>query len=633
MSDKRGWPVQRWVGGALGVAGILTCGCNGQVTSSVADSGLVSTPDARVDAQPVEASSPSMPVTITAPDCPGCTFPQTATSTCASAPPIEILYPPNAVLLPPNLNVLSVQWTPYGAPFQRFEVDITQTAQAPTTDVQIITACSAQTVNTQPSATGTPSAGCEVVLDPATFAAVAANNKGGAPVTITVRGTTDGACASTSTASVQVLFAEEDVSATYFYWKSHATPVGTGGQIWMKSFGDLATAEQNVTSGPFSNVLCAGCHAVARDRSRMLVDAVDDTDADYNGLGASYLDTTTLPSSPAVLLAGAWTDGGLLGGQPPGWSAIAPDDSYYVTSNGLPCLLGGQACQESAGYPTSLAQNDFSVWQGTTGAFVGAASVSSSGGRPTMPDWSADGTSLVYVVPSSVASWDNGTQNNDDHIFGGSLMTAPYRPGSAALGAPSTLVASQGENNYYPSYSPDTPSSLVVFDRVALDTSVRAPTDCRGTPPSAVCPNDSFANPAARLTLISVSGSAPADLQNANGSPLGWSNSYPRFLPLVQNYKGGKVMWISFSSTRDYGLRVINQVSSLHPCYPPDSPEWPGSTHHAVFSAQCQQPQIWMAPIFLDAAGKPVGADPSGPAFWVPYQDATTHNHMAQWTR
>lgn len=625
--------------GLAGALAVLTGACGGR--SSLAetilyvevDSGPAGASDASFDASSMDASSPAGPVTLTTPDCPGCTFPQVATSTCTGAPPIKLLYPPDGALLPPNLNVLSVQWTPYGAPFARFEVDITESAKTPTTDVRIITACSAQTLNMQPGPAGTASGGCEVVVDPSTFAMVATNNKGGAPVTIAVRGTTDGACASTSTASVQVSFAEQDVQGTFFYWKSNTTALGTGGQVWAKSFGDVATPEQNVTSTPFHNVLCAGCHTLARDRSRMLVYAVDDTDADYGGLGGSYLDMTPLPSASARLLAGAWIDGGAVGGQPPGWSTIAPNDSRYLTSNGVPCLVAGQPCQESTGYPSLIAANAFSVWQGQTGAFVGAAPVTASAGRPTMPDWSADGTSLVYVVPGAVASWDNGTQMNDDHIFGGSLLAAPSQ-GGAVFGAASTLVASQGENNYYPSYSPDAPPSLVAFDRVALDTSVPEVSGCRGTPPAGVCPNDSFANPAARLMLVSTRpGSTPVDLQKANGSLLGWSNSYPRFLPFVQSYKGGKVMWISFSSIRDYGLRVINQASTLHPCYPPDSPEWPGSTHHSTFSAQCQQPQLWLAPIFLDAAGNPVGGDPSGPALWIPYQDPTTHNHLAQWTK
>jgi hypothetical protein len=37
-----------------------------------------------------------------------------------------------------------------------------------------------------------------------------------------------------------------------------------------------------------------------------------------------------------------------------------------------------------------------------------------------------------------------------------------------------------------------------------------------------------------------------------------------------------------------------------------------------------------MAPILVDAQA--AASDPSGVAFWIPYQDMTTHNHMAEWT-
>jgi hypothetical protein len=38
-----------------------------------------------------------------------------------------------------------------------------------------------------------------------------------------------------------------------------------------------------------------------------------------------------------------------------------------------------------------------------------------------------------------------------------------------------------------------------------------------------------------------------------------------------------------------------------------------------------------MAPLTFTEAQSPT-ADPSGVAFWIPYQDMTTHNHTAQWT-
>jgi hypothetical protein len=67
-------------------------------------------------------------------------------------------------------------------------------------------------------------------------------------------------------------------------------------------------------------------------------------------------------------------------------------------------------------------------------------------------------------------------------------------------------------------------------------------------------------------------------------------------------------------------------------CYPPDAAETPAAAHRQPFVPQCQLPQLWMAPITF-ASGTAVHADTSYPAFWIPFQDMTTHNHTAQWTK
>jgi hypothetical protein len=588
--------------------------------------------DASSDRSPDAVSTPRGAAigTTTAPDCPGCTFPSPAAAPCASsAPPIKLVYPPDTALLPPNLGVFSVQWVPFGAPFARFEVDFSQSATEPVTDWRIVTACATQTADAQDAGSG----GCELAVDPDSWSRLAAANRGGSPIAITVRGTTDGACASTSADTVNVSIAEEDVLGTYFHWKSNTTLIGTGGQVWAKTFGDATTPEQNVSSAAFPGpLLCAGCHSLARDGSRMLVFPVDDTDADYGGLGATYFDLTPWPASPPIELTGR--DGGTSGGQPPGFTALAPAAAYYVTSNGLPCTVSGGSCGESDGYPSTVPANAFSLWNGQTGAFVGPVSMGAPGTRPTMPDWSIDGTSVVYVQPSAVGSWDSAARSDDEHIFGGSLNRASYT-GGGTFGAPTVLVASQGENNYYPSYSPDVPASFVLFDRAPIDMSVTTLTGCMGVIPKATCPNDSFSNPAARLMLVAnAPGATPIDLEKANGSPAGvkarLANSYPRWAPFAQTYKGKKLFWVTFSSTRNYGLRILNDKTGMYPCYPPDSLEWPGSSHHNVMASTCQQPQLWMAPVFVSAQA--AASDPSGVAFWIPYQDMTTHNHMAEWT-
>ena len=598
---------------------ILLVGCRGEVS---ADDAPRTAPDASVP-DVIDASQGNAIGTVTAPDCQGCSFPEQASTECQSAPPVKIIYPPDGALLPPNLGTLSVQWVPHGASFSHFEVDFSQSEQAPFTDWRIVTACSAETTDQQ----GFTSGGCELTLDKDSWNALAEANRGGNPLTITVRGTTDGACASTSENSIRISLAEEDVDGTMFYWKSVPASLGLSGQIYTKKFGDMNRTEQDFSSPTFGKPQCTGCHTLAHDGSRMLAFPADDTDPDYAGLEGALVDIANWPSKAAALLAQ---------GQPPGWTALATTSSSYLTSNGLPCApQGNELCPQSEGatYPSAVPANSFSAWDSTTGAFIGSASAATSGTRATMPALSADGTSIVYVQPAAVGSWDEAARNDDDHIFGGSLFTASLS--SSVLGPAIPLVASQGENNYYPTYSPDLPPTFVLFDRAPLDSSVSSLAGCMGTIPKATCPNDSFANPAARVLLVAnASGASPVDLEQANGTPASVnarvSNSFPRFLPTVQHYKGKRLFWITFSSTRDYGVRLLNHKDGMYQCYPADSLEWPGSVHRNFVDKSCQHPQVWMAPVL--EGDEASGGDPSGVAFWIPNQDIGSHNHMAQWT-
>ncbi|MGO9835646.1 MAG: hypothetical protein ACLP1X_15680 [Polyangiaceae bacterium] len=555
--------------------------------------------------------------TFTAPDCSGCTFPPlTATACAATATPIKIVYPNDGVLVPPNMNVIAIQWTPFGSGYTEFEVDF----ENPITDTRVITKCATETMDTgQPSAA---SGGCELDLTPQEWSLLANANRGNPAVAITVRGTTNGTCATTSANTVHLSFSQEDLLGAIYYWKSTVTSNGTGGQIWEKSFGDTNPETQVTGVAGALTASCNGCHALSRDGLRMVVYSDDDdSDDEYSDVTGSLIDmTTSQPIGTAYAGRGS--------GQPPGFSAFSPDHGYYVTSDGL-----GTS-------PT----NNFSLWSGNAGTQTSTITFGAASSRPTMPDWSPDGKSVIYALPNEVAAWDQGTggfgagggvggaRNDDDHEFGGSVYTLPYN-GNGVFGTPSVFLASNGENNYYPSYSPD--GQFVVFDRAPNNTSVSAVDGCVGTSPEVSCPNDSFSNPAARLMLMpSVAASTPIDLEKANGSPAAspqpLSNSWPRWSPFVQTYHGNSLLWVAFSSTRDYGVRVRNHLQGMYQCYPPDSYELAGGAHHTTFAAACQQPKLWMAAINLSEVKS---VEPSYPAFYLPFQDITTHNHTPQWTQ
>ena len=92
------------------------------------------------------------------------------------------------------------------------------------------------------------------------------------------------------------------------------------------------------------------------------------------------------------------------------------------------------------------------------------------------------------------------------------------------------------------------------------------------------------------------------------------NDTFPRFAPFVfvlttDDLDNTKLMWISFTSTRAYGLRTA-----------------PGGNAES----HGRGTYLWMSAVLPDAVG--AGTDPSYPSFALPFQDLDTSNHIAVWT-
>ncbi len=196
----------------------------------------------------------------------------------------------------------------------------------------------------------------------------------------------------------------------------------------------------------------------------------------------------------------------------------------------------------------------------------------------THPDWSPDGKTLVFTL-ATMAGFDN-----DLHLKGGSIATATLKA-DGDWSKPKVIVkGAQGVNNYYPSFSPG--GQWILFNRSS---------------------GDSYADEDANLFVVPVAGGKPIALGKINGAKQ--SNSWGRWSPFTQVYKGSVLYWLTFSSVRDYGYKLKNA---------------------GVTPYEAKAPQIWMAAFSRDRALK--GLDPSYSPFWLPVQDVTKHNHIAQWT-
>jgi hypothetical protein len=199
-----------------------------------------------------------------------------------------------------------------------------------------------------------------------------------------------------------------------------------------------------------------------------------------------------------------------------------------------------------------------------------------TGAPGTHADWSPTGDKIAWAEKGSGADWSyNG---------GGRIWTATVDPATLAIGTPVMLVdvPGAGQKAYYPTYSPD--GAWILYD---------------------VSSEDAYNDASAEIWVVKSDGTQPPiKLVDANVGG-GLTNSWPRWAPFQQQLGGEMnepLYWFTVSSMRAFGVRK------------------PGG----------QTPQVWMAPFFPNRAA--AGQDPTLPAFWLPFQDLGTNNHIAQWT-
>jgi dipeptidyl aminopeptidase/acylaminoacyl peptidase len=200
----------------------------------------------------------------------------------------------------------------------------------------------------------------------------------------------------------------------------------------------------------------------------------------------------------------------------------------------------------------------------------------------THPELSPDGTKLAYVRPTTL---------NWDWMFGGGqIYVRTYDPATLTFGPEQPLVT-DGANNYYPSWSPD--GEWIVFNRSD---------DASGS--------GAYDNTSAEVWVVKADASSAPIQLTAGNQGLGLTNSWARFAPFEQTMGAAhdRVFWITVSSKRDFGTRLVN----------------------TPLSETDKVPQLWMMAFFPDKVG--IAPDPSAWAFRLPFQSLTTHNHSAQWT-
>jgi hypothetical protein len=461
----------------------------------------------------------------------------------------ELVYPSDGVLVPPNLRRLELHFR-RGAGNELFELSF----QNDLTDVVVYARC------TEPLA-----GGCIFTPDPVLWRWLADTNRGGQGLVVRARGTDDQGTGVGTSAEIRVSFSHDDIKGGIYYWKAAG---GAGGSAIMRfDFGDTAQTAAERFAGPEkAGGKCVGCHALSRDGTKMVAPA-----GGWDVEGMLLLDTASgAPmGSPAQSAFASWN----------------PDGSRYV---------GVFAYQGTSSY-------DLLLFDGNSGGALGTIEVGGTAARAaTHPDWSPDGSRIVFTRTGK--AYDGGP--NNQRFFRGDIEMV-VDAGGGAWGSPIELVAGEaGVNSYYPSFAPD--GQLIAFNRStcpAGDSHI----DCNGdSDPTASIYVMTPEAGAPRVALARVNAPGPTDA----GTRL--TSSWPRWAPFEfqrTDDPDTRLVWLTFSSTRNYGLRT-----------PPDT------TSDESLSGSL----LWMAAVDPERAA--AGEDPSYPAFCLPFQDLDTSNHIAQWT-
>lgn len=463
----------------------------------------------------------------------------------------ELVYPNDGVLLPPNLGRLEIHFLP-GAGNTLFELAFSNGL----TDVRLYTTCRMPMGN-----------GCIYPMTPELWRWVAETNRGGEPVTVTVKGTDGAAREVGESPPLELSFSRDDLQGAIYYWTT-----SSGTAIMRYDFASTTqTMAERFIGTELSNGNCIGCHAVSHEGNKMVAAA-------------------GTPRRGQLLLMDVGTRQPILRFPPEPSSLFeswSPDDKQYV------------------GVWGELQATNFNLllFDGDTGALTGMIDVGATRQNPTThPDWALDGTRIVYTRIGTPVLQGFTMSPRLQEIHDGSIHMVTSD--GNGWSAPAEIVpAAAGKNRYYPAFSPD--SSFIVFDESTCAGGIATP-DC-----------DADSDPSARLfAVMARPGATPVELARANaGGKLDMTQdlttSYPKWSPFVfqsQSGEGSRLEWMTFSSSRMYGLRP-----------PPPSDELPAGL------------LLWMAAANPDAV--PAGQDPSYPAFVLPFQDITTSNHIAQWTK
>lgn len=468
-----------------------------------------------------------------------------------------LVYPNDGVVLPPNLGRVEVHWLRGPDSNTLFEVAF----ENEVTDVRAYVRCE------RPE--GVREDGCIWEPTGAVWTYVAETNRGGDPLRVRVRATGDTGGEVGSSDTLELRFARDSLEGTIYYWTT------SEGAIVRYDFGaEAGMAELVMGPEQTESGRCVGCHAISRD-GRKIVGSV----GGQNRGGVLMYDLETYT---------------------PLWNESGDDDhvlqfsTFSPDGNELAAVFG-----DGDGALPGISLYDVRCdGAGGCGTLVGT--IDNEGREVSHPSWAPQ--SGRWIAFTDVGQ-PEGTSQRPRH---GAISIVERE--TTGWSAPRTLIPrADGISRYNPDWAPD--ESFLVYSESACPGGDVTHRDCNADsdPTARVWAVPREAGTPVRMDRLSEPGVMDMGRTELN-------DTFPRMAPFVFVLDTGdlgdrSLMYVSFASTRAYGLRTA-----------------PGGNAESGDRGT----YVWMAGVLPESVAR--GEDPSFPAFALPFQALDTSNHIAVWT-
>lgn len=496
-----------------------------------------------------------------------------ATETDADAP--SLVYPLAGSMHPNNLGKIEFHWKRGRPEDSLYRIDITGDTQAfqlfvtcDTTDVTVANACAYQ-------------------LPRAEWLDLGKRFHGGS-VKASIASASPGGSSTARSPAIELFFSPEPVLGGLYYWS--LTKQG----IMRATFGSDQAELFIAPNSPTNDFACAGCHSVSRNGKVIAFTA--SADVKYPGMGVQVAPTDD-PAAPMLQPKKGVSPAGAGYPRTPGQEepqtqfgqnvALNPDGSIAAVNgarfDGVP---PGEQWFELRDTKTGM---PLTTPAGTPAQWIIGDPLFGPQQLAILPEWSPNGKAIATTLMNR--------QSGCGWTFFSCYSTIAILPVlGTSIAAAQPLVkwtTTDPMFHFYPSWSPA--GDYVAFVSAPAGASDKGSSDnlnavlrmvpAKGGPHA--CPGPQC------YELTNATQYSVADAMAGKGKGSTW----PKFTPFAQ--ADGKVLFVSFSSQIDYGVKSSERA------------------------------QLWMAAIDLDKLG---AGDPSFAPIWLPHQDAADENFTPYWT-